>query len=116
MGGGAATKGEAEALERAARPYLEEGFVERLVEGLRAAVGLRARGAILNPAHVAALLSCLLGFVTASGAAQAALLSQDRGRCGLLVAPLCFPSKILPFSKEGETLLCLSNKGTDNFL
>jgi hypothetical protein len=71
--------------------------VERLVEGLRAVVGLRARGAVLGPAHIAALLTCLLGFVTASGAAQAALLSQDRGRCGLSVRTLADVFSLLCF-------------------
>eukprot|EP00884_Botryococcus_braunii_P012041 jgi/Botrbrau1/20838/Bobra.0156s0063.1 len=76
-------KGQADAMERVLKPYLDEGFAERLLEGLRAALGLRAVGAPLEPAHLASLLSALLLLLSPAPSALPLLLSPDRGHCGL---------------------------------
>ena len=80
--GRAASPEEAEALERALAPVLEQGALEVLLEYAQLLRLLRARGAHVVAAWEALVLESVLALVSGSARARAALRG---GPCGLAV-------------------------------
>jgi len=79
------TKAEAEALEVALAPILDEAVLGQLLELLRLLRALHCRGADVIAAWEALPLECLLMLVAASARAQRALHASNGGHNGILV-------------------------------
>ena len=79
------TKAEAQALEAALAPVLDEAVLGQALELLRLLRALRCRGGDVIAAWEALPLECLLMLVSASARAQAAFQGSAAGHNGILV-------------------------------